>query len=45
MPQSSTVLDCIERCKKLENDCSKSDKSSEQCEQQRRLCEAVCSYM
>ncbi len=44
MPDSSTILDCMQRCEKLDEECRAGGRSIEECERQRARCENICPY-
>lgn len=45
MPNPSTILECTQRCKKLDEECRESGKPAQHCDQQRLRCEDVCPYL
>gem|GEM_PF-2826895 len=44
MPRKATVIDCGERCRKLEHECIDSGRSASDCRRQREQCRAACAY-
>ena len=40
----ATVIDCSERCRKMEGECRQIGRSQDDCQKQRLQCRTVCAY-